>query len=159
MSGGIGSDFCASHSKAIASIPAIIIDRVVIRNILVRLLLDYLDEELIRIELPRLSERKGTVLGLRFLASRQCRLCKSAFHHSLREVLCKGIAGHRQVECNKPEDATGQSIPGNVPGFERLKSQHYGDERAPDQPVHFHSLRRLSYAATSRAAEDAENTE
>jgi hypothetical protein len=29
----------------------------------------------------------------------------------------------------------------------------------PDQPVHFHSLRRLSNAATSSAAEDAENTE
>jgi len=44
MSGGIGSDFCASHSKAIASMPTIIIDRVVIRDILVCLLPDYLDE-------------------------------------------------------------------------------------------------------------------
>jgi hypothetical protein len=38
-------------------------------------------------------------------------------------------------------------------GFDRLEPQHYG------QPVHFHSLRRVSYAATSRAAEAAEKTE
>jgi hypothetical protein len=44
-------------------------------------------------------------------------------------------------------------------GFEPPESQRRGDECAPDQPVHFHSLRRLSNAATSSAAEDAENTE
>ena len=58
---------------------------------------------------------------------------------------------------NKTGDATCQSIPGDVPvqapGLAAIPRRMF------DLPLHFPCLRRLSYAATSSAADEAENTE